>query len=200
VTSLPISKDDAMSEAFVVALGGTLRPSSSTERVLAGVLRHAEAMGAKTQLFAGDAIDLPMFVPGAPEVDMRAERLIEALRSATAIVIGSPGYHGGVSGLVKNALDYTEQMAGDTAPYFSGKPVGCVATGAGWQGCNATLQALRSIVHALRGWPTPLGIALNSSTPLFAPQGACIEPRLDDQMRAMAEQLVWPLSQRYQTA
>src|SRR5204863_6434613 len=33
-----------------------------------------------------------------------------------------------------------------------GRPVGSVATGAGWQGAVNTLTALRNIVHALRGW------------------------------------------------
>lgn len=41
-----------------------------------------------------------------------------------------------------------------------------MVTAAGWQGAVSTLTALRSIVHALRGWPTPLGIALNT-----VPQG-----------------------------
>jgi FMN reductase len=38
-----------------------------------------------------------------------------------------------------------------------------VVTSAGWQTAGTTLSALRSIVHALRGWPTPLGVALNTT-------------------------------------
>jgi FMN reductase len=33
-------------------------------------------------------------------------------------------------------------MARDEAPYLEGRAVACVATGAGWQGANATLNAL----------------------------------------------------------
>src|SRR4030095_11978883 len=33
---------------------------------------------------------------------------------------------------------------------------------AGWQAGGVTLAALRGIVHAMRGWPTPVGIAINS--------------------------------------
>jgi FMN reductase len=32
----------------------------------------------------------------------------------------------------------------------------------GWQAATTTLTSLRSTVHALRGWPTPLGVAINS--------------------------------------
>ena len=113
--------------------------------------------------------------------------MIEALR---AVVIGSPGYHGRISGLVKNALDYTEDMAGDSNPYFTNKSVGCIATGAGWQGANSTLHALRSVVHALRGWPTPLGIALNSKEALFDANGLAIHGEVDAQLKVMAAQLL----------
>lgn len=174
----------------VVAVGGTLREGSSTETALSCVLRYADELGAETRIFAGPQLDISLYRPGDAALSPAASELIEALRAADAIVLGSPGYHGGVSGLVKNALDYTEEMAGDPVPYFSGKPVGCVATGLGWQGCNTTLQSLRSIVHALRGWPTPLGIAINTKDKPFNEKGECTVPELDNQFRLMAEQLV----------
>jgi FMN reductase len=36
-----------------------------------------------------------------------------------------------VAGLVKNAIDYVQDMADDSRPYLSDRPVGCIATGAG---------------------------------------------------------------------
>ena len=78
----------------------------------------------------------------------------------------------------------------NSMPYFTDKPVGCVATGFGWQCCNATLQGLRAIVHALRGWPTPIGIALNTKTPSFDETGACINQELAAQIRIMVDQLL----------
>jgi FMN reductase len=175
---------------LIVGVGGTLRAGSSTEAVIRRVLVHAEAMGAETRMFGGEAIDLPLYAPDNVSNAPRVSNLVTALRAADAIVIGSPGYHGGISGLVKNALDYAEEMATDAAPYFSGRPIGCIATGSGWQGCNSTLHALRNVVHALRGWPTPVGVALNTKLPAFGPDGTCLMPELDEQLRVMADQLV----------
>lgn len=175
---------------FIVGIGGTLRLGSSTESAIRGVLRHAEERGAKTHLFAGQSLDLPMYIPGSAETPEIGRVIVDALRTADAIVIGSPGYHGGISGLVKNVLDYTEELSQDALPYFSGRAVGCIATGAGWQGCNSTLAALRSVTHALRGWPTPLGIALNTVTPVFDSDGGCLQPELESQMAIMADQLL----------
>ena len=84
-------------------------------------------------------------------------QLIEAVREADAIIIATPGYHGGVSGLVKNALDTLEELRADDRPYLDGRAVGCIVTAYGWQAAGSVLTSLRSIVHALRGWPTPFG-------------------------------------------
>jgi len=80
-----------------------------------------------------------------------------------------------VSGLVKNALDYIEDLRDDSRPYLDGRAVGCVATASGWQSAVTTLTALRSIVHALRGWPTPLGVAVNSADVSFGDAGCSSE-------------------------
>ncbi len=178
-----------MKPMLVVALSGTLRGGSSTEAAMRRVLHHAEKLGAETRLFAGEQLDLPLYTPGNVSDDPRVLRLVEALRAADAIILGSPGYHGGISGAVKNAIDYTEELARDPSPYFAGKPVGCVAAGSGWQGCNATLVALRGVVHALRGWPTPLGIAINTIGGPFDPEGNCA-PELDNSFAIVARELL----------
>jgi hypothetical protein len=73
---------------------------------------------------------------------------------------------------VKNVLDYVEDLRADIRLYLDGRAVGCVAMALGWQATVTTLTALRSIVHALRGWPTPLGAALNSVEVTFDGSGA----------------------------
>lgn len=155
----------AMPIPHIVALGGTLRPQSGTGRLLAAALAHAEARGATTTLLTGPDIAFPHYEPEHGETHAGIGRFVEELRRADAVIIGSPGYHGTLSGLVKTALDYAELLSGDERPYLDGKPVGLIATAAGWQAAVSTLQALRTITHALRGWPTPLGLAINTSEP-----------------------------------
>lgn len=151
-----------MTQLHFVAIGGTMRAHSSTERALRKALSIAEARGARTTLLSGEAINFPPYAPENADRSAIARSYIETLRSADAIILGSPGYHGAISGFVKNALDYVEDMSRDDRCYFDGLPVGCIATAAGWQAAVATLQQLRAITHALRGWPTPLGIAINT--------------------------------------
>ena len=50
------------------------------------------------------------------------------MRKADALIIGTPGYHRGVAGLVKNAIDLLEETARDTRLYFDKMPVGLLVT------------------------------------------------------------------------
>src|SRR3546814_8041656 len=86
--------------------------------------------------------------------DVCSSDLVAAVRDADGLILASPGYHGSISGLVKNAIDYLEETARDRRVYLHGLPVGLIATAFGWQATGGTLLAMRSIVHALRGWPT----------------------------------------------
>lgn len=60
----------------------------------------------------------------------------------------------------------------------------------GWQSGVATLGALRTITHALRGWPTPLGVVVNTSVTGFTEDSTCTDPHVQEQMETMARQVV----------
>lgn len=175
---------------YIVGLGGTLRPDSSTEKALAVALRAAENLGAETLLLGGADLDLPLYAPHEPTRSAAAQRLVAELRRADGVIVATPGYHGALSGLMKNAIDYVEDMSGDARPYLEGRAVGCIVTAAGWQATSTTLVGLRGVVHALRGWPTPLGVTINTAEPVFDPQGACLAPRVQDQLEMLAGQVL----------
>lgn len=154
------------------------------------VLEAAERAGARTQLISGPALELPMYQPENPHRSEAARHLVAQLALADGIILGSPGYHGSISGLVKNALDYAEDLRTDPRPYFSGRAVGCIATAGGWPGAVNTLGALRDIVHALRGWPTPLGAAINTSDKAFDENGKCVVPRVAETLELIAGEVI----------
>ncbi|MEU9060269.1 NAD(P)H-dependent oxidoreductase [Streptomyces sp. NPDC048430] len=176
---------------LIVGIGGTTRPGSSSELAVRASLAAAERRGARTEHFGGEFLaSLPHYAPERTERTDRQRQLVDAIRRADGLVIGSPGYHGGVSGLVKNALDLLEDLRADQRVYFDGRAVGLVVTAAGWQACGTTLTALRNIVHAMRGWPTPLGVTLNSGQgPLFSPDGDCTDRSATAQLDLLGDQV-----------
>ncbi|MDR5816669.1 MULTISPECIES: NAD(P)H-dependent oxidoreductase [unclassified Caballeronia] len=174
---------------FVVGIGGTTRPASSTERALALSLKGAQEAGARVQLFGGAFLHgLPHYSPETRQLTDEQHELIEAVRSADALVIATPGYHGGVSGLVKNALDTLEELRSDERPYLDGRAVGCIVTAYGWQAAGTVLTSLRSIVHALRGWPTPFGATVNTLETRFDTADTCSDPKVVEQLRTVGRQ------------
>jgi FMN reductase len=177
---------------LIVGIGGTTRPGSTSERLIRAVLALAEAEGARTRLFAGpDLVRLPHFTPDAVGRTAEQTALVEAVREADGVVIGTPGYHGGVSGLVKNAIDQLEDLRDDLRPYLDGRPVGLVVTAGGWQACGVTLSSLRDVAHALRGWPTPAAVLVNSSDFATRPLGDPLAPGpLRETIAVMAGQVL----------
>jgi FMN reductase len=172
----------------VVGIGGTVNPGSTTELALRLSMAQAEAEGANISLFGGAYLgDLPHYRGLGYGSDNGAE-LVAAVRQAHGIVIAAPGYHGTISGLVKNALDYLEDLAKDDRPYLDGRAVGLIATAYGDQATMSTLLTMRSIVHALRGWPTPMGATIRTYQGLFSPDGECLEDRARLQLEMVGQQ------------
>jgi FMN reductase len=152
-------------------------------------LAAAAEVGVRTRVLSGPDLVLPFYDAGELERDERAKTLVDAIRHADGLIVVSPGYHGALSGLVKNALDYVEDLRTDERPYLDGRAVGCVAAAQGWQASVTTLTALRSIVHALRGWPTPLGAAINSGDVTFDLDGGCSDPAVAKTLRIIGSQV-----------
>lgn len=174
----------------VVGIGGSLRPGSQSERALRIALEGAAEAGARTQLLTGAELVFPFYDSNLPERTPEAERLVETVRRADGLVIASPGYHGALSGLLKNALDYLEDLRPDTRPYLDGRGVGLVAVAYGWQAAVTTLDQLRTITHALRGWPTPLGGAVNSAETKFDEAGGASDEKTVSTLRLIGRQVV----------
>lgn len=173
----------------VVCIGGTVAPASTTESALILAGAAAREAGAQVSHFGGAYLAaLPHYRGVGHEPGVGAE-LVEAVRAADGIIIAAPGYHGTISGLVKNALDYLEDLARDARPYLDRRAVGLIATAYGDQATMSTMMTLRAITHALRGWPTPLGATIRTYPGLFGADGACTDERVAGQLAMVGAQV-----------
>ncbi|UAK26161.1 NADPH-dependent FMN reductase [Sphingomonas nostoxanthinifaciens] len=176
---------------LILGLGGTARPNSTSERAARAALAACEALGARIELIDGPTLArLPLYVPGETQRSDDEARLVAAARACDGIIVVSPGYHGSISGPIKNALDLLEDLARDGRPYLDGCAFGTIVTAYGWLACGTTLVTLRSIAHALRAWPTPYGVALNASQPLFDDENMCLDDKIARQIEIVADQVV----------
>ncbi|PZS17801.1 MAG: NADPH-dependent FMN reductase [Pseudonocardiales bacterium] len=150
--------------ARIVGIGGSTSAASVTNLLLRACLDECAALGAQTVAFTGAQLAaLPIYDANGDVPAAAATALVAAVRAADAVVIATPGYHGGMSGLVKNAIDHLELLRDDEHPYLDGRAVGVIVAASGWQACGTTLVSVRSAIHSLRGWPTPFGVTVNSA-------------------------------------
>jgi FMN reductase len=174
----------------IVGIGGTTAPGSSTEQALHIALRAAAGEGANITVFDGALLSaLPHYASGVLDRSDEGRRLVTAVREAHGLILASPGYHGSISGLVKNAIDYVEETSKDERVYLDGLPVGLIVTAYGWQATGSTLATMRSIVHALRGWPTPLGAGIRAVSGMFK-DNACSDASATAQLELVGRQVV----------
>ena len=101
----------------VLALSGSLRAASINSALLRAAMRLAPA-GMELRLWSGIG-DLPLFNPDLePHVPSPVAALYAEVAAADALLIASPEYAHGVTGTIKNALDW---LVGDES--FVYKPV-----------------------------------------------------------------------------
>lgn len=170
----------------VVILSGALNRNSATERIALWCAERCRPH-ATVRVFRGADLRFPFYAPGLADLpDVR--EFLTAVAGADAVLLVSPTYHGSVSGLLKNAVDFLNDLADDPRPFLDERSLGCVAVAGGEQGAAGTLHALRTIGHALRAWPTPLGVGV--AGPSVTTNGQITDARTTAQLRAMLEQML----------
>src|SRR5437762_8885850 len=90
----------------VLAVVGSLNPSSVTRLVMVDVADRLRAEGCSVDLLDFEKEPLPLYNPesayDAPGFDVLQARV----ERADAYVLGTPDYHGSISGAMKNFLDH----------------------------------------------------------------------------------------------
>ncbi|MBS0396633.1 MAG: NAD(P)H-dependent oxidoreductase, partial [Proteobacteria bacterium] len=120
--------------AGILAIPGSLRRRSLNAALLRAAARLAPP-GTALTVYA-EAGDLPLFNPDLEGREPAAVRgLWRAVERADALVIASPEYAHGVSGVIKNLLDWLVGF-----PPFCGKPVAVLNASARARHADAALR------------------------------------------------------------
>jgi FMN reductase len=173
----------------ILAIGGSTRPDSSSERAVKAAARGAQAYGAEVRFIVSRDLMVPIYDTETEERSELAQQLVEAYRWADGLIVASPGYHGGISGMIKNALDYIEDLREHDRVYLDGVAVGCIAVSYGWQATVSTLHQLRQVAHAVRGWPTPMGASVNAMVTKLDHDGQSEDTQAIAQLELVGQQV-----------
>src|SRR5258708_4179879 len=175
---------------FIVGIGGTLRPNSSSELALKWGLAEGDRLGEDTDMIGGRALDLPPYDPPRQSAPDGAARLLELLGRADGLIVASAAYHGSIPGFLKNAIDYVEDIREAPSFYLEGRAVGCIICANGQQALGSALANLRAIIHTLRGWNTPYAVTINSHNQQLGSQLSLVSNDIRPQFRLDATHLL----------
>ena len=172
------------STIHVAGISGSLRPGSYTRRAVECALQGAAESGAETHLIDLNDYNL-VFCGGKDETGVPAgvSRLSEQLKQADGIILGTPEYHGSLSGVLKNALDL---MGFDE---FEGKMIGLVGVSGGHMGAFDALNTLRNIGRALHAWVIPEQASVPEAWKVFTGDGKIADPELEKRLKEVGRQV-----------
>ena len=141
----------AESSLNVLAVIGSLQRDSVTRVVVCHVAQELQAAGCAVDVLDLEKEPLALYnpdtahdLPGYAEIQARVHR-------ADVIVLGSPDYHGGISGATKNFLDHFWHE-------FAGKLFGTIVA-SHEKGLTVTDQ-LRTVARQCYAWTLPYGVCL----------------------------------------
>jgi chromate reductase, NAD(P)H dehydrogenase (quinone) len=142
----------------VLALSGSLRAASINTALLHVAARLAPA-GMTVQVFGGIA-DLPLFnIDLEQAVPTSVAALRAAVAGADALLIASPEYAHGVSGVMKNTLDWLVSLES-----FVCKPVALLNAQPRAQFSDPALREILTTMSADLVLPASLSLKLNADT------------------------------------
>ena len=165
----------------MVALSGSLRAENLTRRALEIALRGAAMEGAETDLIDLAALQIPFCDERKDETTYPAdvERMRRSVVTAHGIILGSPEYHGSMSGSLKNALD----LMG--IAHFEGKMVGLVAVAGGSQSATGTLAHMRTVCRHIHAWVVPRQVSISRVSDAFGAGGHLKNPEHEERLIAL---------------
>lgn len=129
----------------LLGLSGSLRAAATNRKLM----REAARLFGPCDFTEAD-LHLPLYdgdLESAEGIPASVQTLADQIADADAVVISGPEYNKGVSGVLKNALDWVSRTDGTP---WSGKPVAIMSATAGRAGGERTQTMLRSCMMAFR--------------------------------------------------
>src|ERR1700743_3646884 len=116
---------------------------------------------AVTEVNVSDA-HIPFLELPQPKPSAAVEEMVGAFLQSDLQIWLTPLYHGGMTGAMKNALDWLELTSKNEKPYLTDKVIGLVCWADGGQAMQG-INSMDAVAKALRAWVIPYTVPLVKS-------------------------------------
>lgn len=177
--------NESQREIRVVALCGSLREKSYTRFALQVALDGVALTQAHGELIDLRNYRLPMCAGNETDTESypHVALLCSIIKNAHGVILGTPEYHGGYSGVLKNALDL---MGFDE---WEGKVIGLIGVAGGDMGAVNAINGLRTAGRNLHSLVIPEQVSIPSVYKFFDEGGHCNDDKLKQRLMSVGRQV-----------
>ena len=167
----------------VMGICGTYDLQSANGRMLEIILDQCTELGADVTVWDHGAYPLPLVGAKGSWDDDNVKQFQSMATESDAYILSSPEYHGTMSGVMKNSLDWLYSK------HTSGKVFGLVST-LGGQSSNNTLNHMRIAARWIHGWVIPEQVAVANIKNAFNENGEINDEAVRNRISALSRSIV----------
>ncbi|RAH13649.1 MAG: NADPH-dependent FMN reductase [Methanobacteriota archaeon] len=171
-----------MSAIKVLGISGSYGLNSNNSKLVKLGLDILKELGAETIFWDLNEKPLPLVGEEGSWENKNVNEFQNLATEVNSYLLSSPEYHGCMSGVMKNQLDWIYSK------HVSGKPFGLMSTLGGQSNSN-TLNQMRIAVRWIHGWAIPEQIAVPSIKDAFNEDGLLKNELLMERLENMMESL-----------
>ena len=167
----------------VMGICGTYDLQSANGRILEIILDQCRELGAEVTIWDHGANPLPLVGAQGSWEDENVRQFQSMATDSDAYVLSSPEYHGTMSGVMKNRLDWLYSK------HTSGKVFALVST-LGGQSSNNTLNHMRIAARWIHGWVIPEQVAVANIKKAFNENGEINDEAVRNRISTLSRSIV----------
>ena len=170
----------------ILGMAGSLRVGSYNRALLRTALEQVP-IGVTVEIF-GELGALPYFdedleAAGAPAIVVDLRR---AIADADALLVVTPEYNGGTSGVLKNALDWASR---GPVRVLAGKPVAIMGTSTGGGGAQGGIESVGRLLRRTRSDVLEHTVAVPLAAEAFDSRLCLVDREVSAEVRAIVSEL-----------
>jgi arsenic resistance protein ArsH len=135
------------------------KPETTGRRLAAYLHEQLAARDLTVMEFHISETQIPFFDQHEPQPPAAIREMCDLFLQSELQIWLTPLYHGGMTGMMKNCLDWLELTARLERPYLTDKVIGLVAWADGGQAMQG-INAMDAVAKALRAWVVPYTVPL----------------------------------------
>jgi len=167
----------------ILGIPGSYGLGSKNGQIVQRALEVASKYGVKTEIWDLTSNPLPLVGEEGCWSDENVKKFQALASECDGYILSSPEYHGCMSGVMKNCLDWVYK------DHVGGKPFALFSTLGGIENSN-TLNQMRIAVRWLHGWAIPEQMALGNVKEAFDEEGQLVSSDSIERLSTVVDSLI----------